>query len=61
MEEDSIRIQLDDDETGPMDRKNKKRTIKNSSESRAIWPVINPLTKSNAGELFRIEPEAEVS
>lgn len=52
-------MQFDEGVTGPTDRKNKKRTIKNNRERRAICPVMNPLTKSNAGELLLLEIELE--
>lgn len=50
-------MEFDEGVTGPTDRKKRNRTIKNRSESKAICPVMNPLTKSYADD----EPELEVS
>ena len=49
--EDSSLMEFDEGVTGPTDRKNRKRTIKNSNDSSATCPVINPLTKSYADEV----------
>ena len=44
-------MEFDEGVTGPTDRKKRKRMMKNSKESSAICPVINPLTKSYAEDV----------